>query len=374
MKKTYLIIVLLSSFIILFTNIDVQAAKKRLATCTYKTSAEKINGVLEGVNIVVDVYDDESVKAKINLGNWSDTPSTGDLISNTDFYQQFDRNTFKKNGEFYKKFKEDNTCPKMQFIFYLNTSQLHFNVGGGRVSDNLPNETVTPIITNKDDSVLEEEIICEKTSVLDTDEEITVKFYKVGNKNMFSVDEGPRGSHVAEENGIAVGNISSYRIREEDKKIYWDKNKCKESKLYVARTDSVSNDSFTFQTIEPDELANAAGNNSCENAGKGGCLPEGGKGEAVTDICGIFTSDMIDLAKKIVGYVQIGTVFLALVLGILDFVGAIGSDKDNAFKDAGKKFLKRLIAVALVFLVPALLGIILNFISVANECNVEIFG
>lgn len=110
------------------------------------------------------------------------------------------------------------------------------------------------------------------------------------------------------------------------------------------------------------------------NVGPGGLLPDDQKVEEVSNICNILTPDMLELLKDIIGYVQIGTVFLALILGILDFVGAIGSDKDNAFKDAGKKFLKRLVAVALVFLVPALLGIILNFVSVANDCHLEIFG
>jgi hypothetical protein len=70
------------------------------------------------------------------------------------------------------------------------------------------------------------------------------------------------------------------------------------------------------------------------------------------------------LLKKIVGYVQIGTILLIIVLGVLDFTGAVGSDDDAAFKKAGGKFVKRLIAGALVFLVPALINTVLFVIKI----------
>ena len=101
--------------------------------------------------------------------------------------------------------------------------------------------------------------------------------------------------------------------------------------------------------------------------------------EQYDDVCAIFMkedgspSETLKQIQDIVGYVQIGTIFLILVLGMLDFTGAIGSGEDNAFKKAGSKFLKRLIAGALVFLIPAILGIILNLVSIANGCEATIF-
>lgn len=96
--------------------------------------------------------------------------------------------------------------------------------------------------------------------------------------------------------------------------------------------------------------------------------------EQFDDVCALIEGETLRQIQELVGYAQIGTVFLILVLGMLDFTGAIGSGEDNAFKKAGSKFLKRLIAGALVFLIPAILGIILNLVSIANGCEVSIFS
>lgn len=99
-----------------------------------------------------------------------------------------------------------------------------------------------------------------------------------------------------------------------------------------------------------------------------------GNSEQYDDVCALIEGETLKQIQNIVGYVQMGTVFLILVLGMLDFTGAIGSSEDNAFKKAGSKFLKRLIAGALVFLVPAILGIILNLVSISNDCGIDIFS
>lgn len=70
--------------------------------------------------------------------------------------------------------------------------------------------------------------------------------------------------------------------------------------------------------------------------------------------------------KKIINYVKIGTIFLVLVLGMVDLAGAVGSQEENAFKKAGTKFGKRLIAVALVFLVPAIVEILVSLVNDAS--------
>lgn len=50
---------------------------------------------------------------------------------------------------------------------------------------------------------------------------------------------------------------------------------------------------------------------------------------------------------------------LVIVLGILDFIKAIGSDKEDEMKKAQKSFIIRLIAAALVFIVPLILEFVL---------------
>ena len=51
---------------------------------------------------------------------------------------------------------------------------------------------------------------------------------------------------------------------------------------------------------------------------------------------------------------------LVIVLGILDFIKAIGSDKDDEMKKAQGRFMRRLIAAAIIFLVPFIIEFILT--------------
>ena len=94
--------------------------------------------------------------------------------------------------------------------------------------------------------------------------------------------------------------------------------------------------------------------------------------DKLTNACKIINKDsgFFKILKRIVGYIQIGTIFLVLILGVLDLTGAVGSDKDDALKKAVSKFGKRMIAAALIFLVPAMLNIIFNVINISS-CGVD---
>ena len=93
--------------------------------------------------------------------------------------------------------------------------------------------------------------------------------------------------------------------------------------------------------------------------------------DKLTDACNIIDKDsgFFKILKQIIGYIQIGTIFLVLILGVLDLTGAVGSQKDDALKKAASKFGKRMIAAALIFLVPAMLNIIFNVINISS-CGV----
>lgn len=81
----------------------------------------------------------------------------------------------------------------------------------------------------------------------------------------------------------------------------------------------------------------------------------------------------IEILRQILNYLQLAAVALLLVLGSLDFAGAVMSDKDDAMKQAGNKFIKRLIASVIVFLVPVLVNIVL-FIADKSESVCGLLG
>ena len=50
---------------------------------------------------------------------------------------------------------------------------------------------------------------------------------------------------------------------------------------------------------------------------------------------------------------------VVIILGILDFIKAIGNDKEDEMKKSQKRFITRLIAAALVFLIPLIIEFVL---------------
>ena len=70
--------------------------------------------------------------------------------------------------------------------------------------------------------------------------------------------------------------------------------------------------------------------------------------------------DLIDLLQSLVDIVKVAVPILLIGLGTLDFGKAIFSTDEAEMKNAQSKFTKRLIAAAAIFLVPSLLGVLLN--------------
>lgn len=85
--------------------------------------------------------------------------------------------------------------------------------------------------------------------------------------------------------------------------------------------------------------------------------------------CGV-SQRILNWINNIIKWVKYIVPVLVIVLGILDFMKAIGADKDDEFKKAQGKFVKRLIAAALIFIVPLILGFILEKMGFGfNSCG-----
>ena len=63
---------------------------------------------------------------------------------------------------------------------------------------------------------------------------------------------------------------------------------------------------------------------------------------------------------KIVRYIALA---LVIVLGALDFMKAAGSGEPDQMKKAGQSFMKRVIAVAALFLLPYIVELVLGLID-----------
>ncbi len=87
---------------------------------------------------------------------------------------------------------------------------------------------------------------------------------------------------------------------------------------------------------------------------------------SITDFCAYLRNStgitgFIKTALNIVSYVAMA---LAIILGILDFIKAISSNEDNGLKKAFGTFMKRVVAVILIFCANLIVIFIINLIPI----------
>lgn len=68
--------------------------------------------------------------------------------------------------------------------------------------------------------------------------------------------------------------------------------------------------------------------------------------------------------NNILNFVRYVALALVIALGALDFMKAAGSGEGDAMKKAGQSFMKRMIAVVILFLLPVIVDFILNMINI----------
>jgi len=118
------------------------------------------------------------------------------------------------------------------------------------------------------------------------------------------------------------------------------------TEFYLEDLDSGTHyrDKTSLYVVEP-ELAPTPG-----DPAPGGC-------DVIPEVIRIWIKDTLNLVKYVV-------LVVVIVLGILDFLKAAGSGEAEAMKKAGTDFLKRVIAVIVLFLLPLIVDLILNLIEI----------
>jgi len=86
--------------------------------------------------------------------------------------------------------------------------------------------------------------------------------------------------------------------------------------------------------------------------------------------CG-FSSKLINFIANIVKWGKYLIPVIVIVLGILDFIKAIATDKEDEMKKAQSKFIRRLIAAALIFIIPFIIEFVLDKMGFNyNDCGI----
>ena len=78
---------------------------------------------------------------------------------------------------------------------------------------------------------------------------------------------------------------------------------------------------------------------------------------------GILGDDLLDLINKVFRWIQIIAPIFVIIMGSVDFAGAILQDDKDALKKASSKFIKRLIVAVALFFIPIILSFLLNIFN-----------
>ncbi len=78
---------------------------------------------------------------------------------------------------------------------------------------------------------------------------------------------------------------------------------------------------------------------------------------------GILGDDLIDFINKVFRWIQIIAPIFVIIMGSVDFAGAILQDDKDALKKASSKFVKRLIIAVALFFIPIILSFLLDIFN-----------
>ena len=80
--------------------------------------------------------------------------------------------------------------------------------------------------------------------------------------------------------------------------------------------------------------------------------------------CQVIPDEIRDWIRDALNLVKYIALAIVIVLGVLDFLKAAGTGEAETMKKSGTDFLKRIIAVIILFLVPLIVDLILNLIEI----------
>ena len=95
----------------------------------------------------------------------------------------------------------------------------------------------------------------------------------------------------------------------------------------------------------------------------GGSGGTGGSGAS----CGILTAELSEWLLNILKLIRYAGPALLIILTIMDYIKAIASSKEEEIKKSNGKFVKRLIAIVLLFIFPLIIEFILKIFNIVSD-------
>lgn len=396
-KSIYIIALFLIAFAFLMPS-DVLAKGKKIGTCTYSLDVDSLglSGTLQSAKFDITVYTDGTVKkGKIKFVNNDKSKSKEEatLVSGVNLdgtHTLTYKKMFDKNGSFYKAYKKLNNCPSIQFINQdsYGISAINMVLNGNQSTIDNANQTNTPDSTDPNSS--KRTPYCENREMKMrnvSNGRVYFSTYETNGVRTFSVVLKVRGKVVGSAKNIKynnTGNINygantyNFLVNPSDYDTYWsDKCPLPTTKMFMKADGGYTSTTRIIQSTRPSDVENGSYNAAeakydtgelktyTNNATLDGLNQE-------YDDC----SQLIDtqtegsfgwLLQKLLNYIKIAGPILVVLLSALDFIKAIASSEEDAFKKAQSRLIIRLVAALALFLVPTFVELLLGLINGIND-------
>lgn len=133
-------------------------------------------------------------------------------------------------------------------------------------------------------------------------------------------------------------------------------------------TDSVSKSSTSTSTATESVSKSS---NSVNHVIKSSAQTASTKKDGSLKGCNVFGPKTSGLLKWAIHLIQIAAPLLVVALGITDFLKILLSGEEKEYKESGKKFIKRLLALVALELLPYVLFFIIDISGVASQYGIE---
>lgn len=339
-------------------------AKDEIFTCNYEMNWFGNNETPGKISIIV--YSDETIDVKDidgtywkkdKLYNFKIANSSVEMEATSILYKYFYKQAVTLNDGKY-------SCPDLNVTFKDTWYVLELAEGkAGDVSSSWNFKGSAPVTKNNDDDVIMETSSCTlKHYSSDGGEpgysyDLVLKMYSDGKKEACFLPK------ITDDKTITT--ICDYYDANDEYGIDIFYN----NKRFVIEHNQISN--FFSQTPLqktqnkfscPSELSVNFGNTTdiyVFNASKNTQNTDSSSKDTPAEKCEVLPEAIKKYIMQALKLIRWGGLVLMIVLGTLDFVKASASDDQDAIKKAGQNFIKRLIAVIILFLLPILVELIL---------------
>lgn len=374
MRRRFSFLLFTFLFLFLFLFPHIVYAKEDIVTCDYTVMVMDFEGEIDDLILKLNatIYDDDSVIFKDIITSKEYTSNKQysgiyfkDQTKNTDVTI-----TLPKGTDFVKKSKNGNTykCPSLYSIYEPSIS---LKISIGEAGNSAENRQFQAVLDNEKvntsgGNITEVKLLTSKNYCLKAED-------KLGSNVEFTFKRHSDGTEELCSKSASSSSESCFKNMS-------GSNSTKKKTYYFEFIDA----SFNFDN-PPTSLQ--AGYNEYSNpkfdisvnslngylktytmTSEEKCYPDdsdinydpnNNSDEKIENVCEVLPKAIENYIKQALKLIRWGGLVLMIVLGTLDFVKASAADDQDAIKKAGQNFIKRLIAVIILFLLPILVELIL---------------